>query len=127
MQAGLRKSYAFAPPLSFTLVLMKLSSDNLWIFLVAGIALTVVAQLAADAIILAIGSFVVWALSAGRIKIGVRRNLWKPPTKPNGGRVFYYENSTLYMYENVVALVGFVVVLAGLTAIFGYGFWPNAH
>jgi hypothetical protein len=100
--------------------------QNLWIVLVIVITIVVVVQLTFDGLVLAIGSFTVWALSAGHIKIGVRRNLWKPPPKLNGGQVFYYENSTTYMYQNAVALVGLVVVLSGLTAIFGYGMWTNS-
>ncbi|MBU1425528.1 MAG: hypothetical protein KKH12_03030 [Gammaproteobacteria bacterium] len=105
---------------------MELWPNNVWIALVAVITLIIVMQFAFDAFILAIGSLIVWVLSAGRIKTGERRVIGKSPPKPNGGQIFYYENSATYMYQNFVALVGLVFVLSGLTAIFGYGMWTTA-
>lgn len=106
--------------------LMQSWPNSLWILLIAFVILAVAVQFVFDTFVLAIGSLLVWVLSAGRIKTGERRNLGKLPPKPNGGRIFYYENSSTYMYQNFVALVGLVAVLSGLTAIFGYGMWTNA-
>jgi hypothetical protein len=100
---------------------------NLWMVLAVILAIVVVLQLAFEGLILALGSVVVWALSAGRIKVGERRSLGKPPPKLTGGNFFYFEESRCYVYQNYVVLIGLVTVLLVLTAIFGASFWANAH
>jgi hypothetical protein len=100
---------------------------NLWTVLAIIVAFAVVLQFAFEGLVLALGSLVVWAVSAGRIKVGERRSLGKVPPKLNGGSVFYYEDSHCYVYQNYVVLIGLISVLLLLSAIFGASFWVNAH
>ena len=100
---------------------------NLWTVLAVIVAIVVVLQFAFEGLILALGSVLVWALSAGRIKVGERRSLGKPPPKLHGGNVFYFEESQCYVYQNYVVLIGLVAALLSLAAIFGASFWANAH
>lgn len=101
--------------------------SGLWMFIAVIVAATAVLQLAFEGLILALGSLVVWALSAGRIKVGERRSFGKPPPKLHGGTVFYFENAQWYVYQNYVGLIGLLAVVLLLSAIFGASVWVNAH
>jgi hypothetical protein len=104
-----------------------LSSPSVWIFGAVIVGAAVVLQLAFEGLVLALGSMIIVALSRGRIKVGEARNLGKAPPKIQGGGVFYYENTQCYIYRNYVVLIGLLAVLLALGAIFGIGFYANAH
>jgi phosphatidylserine synthase len=91
------------------------------------VVLTVVLQLAFEGLVLAVGTLVISGLSAGRIKVGERRDLRKPVQKLTGGAVFYYEDAVCHIYQNYAALVGLISVLLIITAVFGVTVWTNAH
>ena len=102
------------------------SSTGLVGFFAILFALMLVAEIVFHGLVLQVGTFVVWVLSAGRVKRGVRRTLWKAAPKPKGGAVFYYEGSDCYMYENYVGLIGVATFLLALTVVFGVGMWVHA-
>ena len=115
-----------------TLVRMQLTGPfDLWtgvaIVVAIVVVLTAVLQLAFEGLVLALGTLVISGLSAGRIKVGERRNLGKPAQQLSGGAVFYYEGSVCHIYQNYAALVGLISVLLIVTAVFGVTVWTNAH
>jgi|SRR5882762_2201518 len=101
-------------------------TTGFWVLFAMIVAFTLVLQLAFEGLVLVVGTFVLWGLSAGRIRRGEFRHLGKAPPKPSGGAVFYYEGSRCYMYQNYVGLIGLVTVLLALTAVFGVGMWIYA-
>ena len=91
------------------------TSPGDWILvLVLFVAITVL-QFAFEGFVIALGYAIVWALSLGRVKVGVRRSFFKAPPKPDSGSVFYRENARRYIYRNYLALIG----LASLYLVFG--------
>ncbi|MGE0373482.1 MAG: hypothetical protein AB7Q01_16605 [Gammaproteobacteria bacterium] len=104
-----------------------LSSPGVWIFGAIVVGAAIVLQLAFEGLVLALGSMIILALSRGRIKVGEARNLGKGPPKVQGGAIFYYEDSQCYIYRNYVGLIGLLAVLVALGAVFGIGFYANAH
>ncbi|MDH4323980.1 MAG: hypothetical protein OEW90_07545 [Betaproteobacteria bacterium] len=104
-----------------------LTSPSVWIFGAIILGVTIVLQLGFEGLVLALGSMIVLALSRGRIRVGEARSFAKAPPKLHGGWVFYYENSQCYVYRNYAVLIGLVAVLLALGAIYGIGFYFNAH
>ena len=103
------------------------STTGLWALLAIIVALGLLMQLAFEGMILMVGSFVLAALSGGRIRRGELRRFGKTDSpKLNGGTFFYYEGSCCYMYQNYVSLIGMLTVLLMLTLIFGLGVWFHA-
>ena len=102
------------------------STGSIWTLVGVGLAIIVAIQFASEIVALAVGSLVIWALSFGRIKIGERRHLGKAPPTLNGGPVFYRVGARWYIYQNFASLLGLVVLLAALTAVFGVGMWLSA-
>jgi len=84
------------------------SPDDWVVFLVLFGAIMVL-QYAFEGFVIALGYVIVWTLSLGRIKVGVRRSLFKAPPKLDGSGVFYCENGRRYIYRNYLKLIGLAV------------------
>ena len=100
--------------------------DGMWLLFGVLVFFSLVLALAWEGLVLSTGALLVVSLSAGRIRAGERRNLWKRPPKLNGGQVFYFEDSKCYIYQNYLPLIGLVFWLLCLFAILGFGLFTNA-
>lgn len=83
-------------------------------------------QFAFEGLVYGTGAALVWLFSLGNIRTGERRSFASPPPKLQGGSVFYRENATWYIYQNVAGIVGLLFWLALLLAIFGFSMFGHA-
>ena len=68
------------------------------------------------------GMATIWLLSLGKVRLGVRRDLWKLPPRAGRGSIFYRENDKWFIYENFCDIVGLCLFVVLLVVGLAYGY-----